>query len=306
MRSLITGSGGFVGKYLIDFLKSQGHEVFGIERHYDTSEIKTFVGDILDKEFLKKVFEEVNPDYIFHLAAQASVALSFKEPEITMKINVEGTRNIFDTVLEVCPDSKILLTCSADSYGLPNSLEPITEEHPSKALNPYAESKILAEKLAIEYVKKNSLKVIITRSFPHTGPGQSEMFVCSSFAKQIAENEKNNKTTIKVGNLDAKRDFLDVRDVVKAYSLALEKCKSGVPYNISSGKAYSIKEILDMLLSMSSIKMKIELDPERMRPSDIPILLGDSTRFKQQTNWKPDIKFEQTLKDLLEWWRQRI
>ncbi len=304
-KAIITGSSGFVGKYLSSYLISKGYEVWGIEKNCPGSDIRTFEGDIADIAFLKEVFSRVKPDLIFHLAAQSSVALSFKEPEMTMKVNYYGTKNIFDAAMEKCPNARILLACSADSYGIPEEV-PIKESHSLNPKSPYAESKVKAEELAVRYAKEKGLKVVIARAFPHIGPGQSDIFVASSFARQIAENEKTKKDVIRVGNLDAKRDFTDVRDVVRAYELALRKCRIAEPYNISAGKTYSIREILDMLLSMSKTRMRVEKDPERMRPSDIPVLSADSQKFKEETGWKAEIDIKDTLKEMLDYWREKV
>jgi len=306
--ALITGITGQDGSYLAEFLLKKGYEVAGTYHNKITTkfpeQVKLYPLDILDKDNLKKVFEEFEPRVIFHLAAISNVKFSMENPELTHKVNVEGTKNIIQVAENMDKSPAILIIGSANQYGIPEFL-PITEEHPLDALNPYAESKIQCEILAQESVKKG-FRIIIVRSFNHIGPRQTEDFVVSSFAKQIVEIEKGKNSVIKVGNLDAKRDFTDVRDIVKAYILAVEKADSGEPYNICSGNAYEIKEILDKLLELSKIKIKIEQDPSRMRKSDIPILLGTNKKFFAKTGWLPLIDIDTSLKDILEHWRKTI
>ncbi|MBN2422259.1 GDP-mannose 4,6-dehydratase [Candidatus Woesearchaeota archaeon] len=308
MKALITGAEGFVGYYLIKELLSQGYDVTGtnigeIPENTKKLGIAFFKLDILDRNSVKKTFNKLQPDAVFHLAAISSVKFSMDNPELTMKVNVEGTKNILEAAFGLKNNSKVLVIGSANEYGIPESV-PITEKHKLNPLSPYAESKVECEKLAKKYAEKG-LNAIIVRSFNHIGPGQSEQFVCSAFAKQIADIEKGNEPVIKVGNLSAKRDFTDVRDVVKAYALAVKKCDSGSPYNICSGKAFSIQEILESLLRLSKVKVEIKKDPLRMRKSDIPVLLGDNSRFSGKTGWLPEIPIEQSLKDILEFWRNR-
>jgi len=306
MKAFITGINGFVGKHLSDFLLSKGFEVIGTDLTdgFDgNNKVKYFTLDILDADKLKQVMNEIKPDFIFHLAGFSSVKKSFEQPELCRKINVIGTKNLLDSVVKANINPKILIISSADVYGVPESV-PIKETDKLNPISPYAESRKEQEELCRKYPK---LHIIISRSFPHIGPGQQPIFVASDFAKQIAEIEKKGKEpVIEVGNLEAKRDFTDVRDVVKAYLFAIEKCKKGETYNICSGKAYSIKEILDKLISFAKVKIKIEQDPARIRQSDIPILQGDNSKFVKQTGWKPEIHLEKTLKDILDYWRNNI
>jgi len=308
MKSLITGISGFVGPHLAEHLLNNKHEVFGVDITKKKIEnVISYQTDILDREGLFSVINEIRPDYVFHLAAQSSVKKSFEQPELTRKINVEGTKNLLDSILNAKISPTALIVSSAQIYGIPKRI-PITEQHPLNPQSPYAKSRLEQEKLTLEYSKEHNMKIVIARSFNHTGPGQSEEFVCSDFAKQIVEIEKGlRKPLIKVGNLEAKRDFTDVRDIVKGYLLALEKGKVGERYNLCSGKAYSIEEILYMLIKESECKdIKVRKDPKKMRHSDIPILLGDNSKFRKQTGWKPKIQIEQTLSDILEYWRKQI
>jgi GDP-4-dehydro-6-deoxy-D-mannose reductase len=308
MKTLVTGTEGFVGPYLIGELLSKGYEVTGTFKDEIKTklpaEVKKVHLDILDLSDVKKAFEKAKPDVIFHLAGISNVKFSIDNPEITMKINVEGTKNILEAAFCMKKRPKVLVIGSAEEYGIPKKV-PITEDLELNPVTPYAKSKVEAEKIAFEYVKKG-LDAIILRSFNHIGPGQTDGFVCSAFAKQISEIEKGKEPVIFVGNLESKRDFTDVRDVVKAYLLAIEKGKPGIPYNICSGNAYQIKDILSKLLKMSKVKIEVKEDKTRMRKSDIPILQGDNSRFLKATGWKPKIKLEESLKDILEEWRKIV
>ncbi len=302
MIAFITGISGFVGKYLSEHLLRNGFEVYGIDRRgVEIRGCKTEVCDILDKEKLSAVVENVKPDVIFHLAALSSVSKSFEAAKETKMVNIEGTRNLLDAVVEAKISPVILVVSSLQIYGRPDKL-PITEDTPLRPASPYAESKAEQEKLCRRYAER--LKIIISRSFNHTGPGQSADFVWPSFAKQIAEIENGKRAELEVGNLGVERDFSDVRDIVRAYLLAVKKCKPGEIYNICSGKAYSIGKMLDVMKSYSTAKIKVAVDREKVRKEDVPILYGDNTKFANATGWKPKIRFEKTLKDILEYWRK--
>jgi len=318
MRILITGITGFAGSHLADFLLAERKDVdiYGMVRWRSKTEniehirdkIKLYECDIRDAYSVNKVIREVRPERIFHLAAQSFVPTSWRAPAETLTTNVIGELNIFEAVRQNGIDPLIHIAGSSEEYGLVKKDEiPIKETNPLRPLSPYAVSKVGQDLLGYQYFKSYGLKIIRTRGFNHTGPRRGEVFVCSDFAKQVARIEKGKqKPIIKVGNLKAKRDFTDVRDMVRAYWLVLEKGKIGEVYNICSNKAYSIKEVLDILLSLSKKRIKIEEDPQRMRPSDVPILLGDNTKFKKETGWQPEINFEKSIKDLLDYWRQRV
>lgn len=304
MRALITGVNCFVGKHLSKLLLEKGFEVFGFDIGDKTNNNIIYQKlDILDAEELKNLINKAKPEIVFHLAGFSSVKKSFEQQELCKKINVTGTKNILDAILSGKLNSKILVVSSADIYGIPKSV-PIPETAELNPVSPYAESRKEQEELCKQYMGK--LHIIISRSFPHIGPGQSPVFVTSDFAKQIVEIEKGSQAVIKTGNLEAKRDFTDVRDIVKAYLLAAEKCNAGEIYNICSGKAYSIKGILEKLLSLSQAEIKLEQDPERMRLNDIPILQGDNSKFIKQTGWAPEITLNQSLKDILDYWRNNF
>jgi len=305
MKAFITGIGGFVGKYLANHLLENGFEVYGIDRNKaEFKDCQVKVCDVLDKEKLSDVIEKIKPDVIFHLAAFSSVKQSFSNADATKKVSVEGTKNLFDAVVSAKINPGILVVSSLQVYGSPDKL-PIKEDFPLRPASPYAESKVEQEKLCQDYFRKG-LKIIISRSFNHTGPEQKAEFVWPSFAKQIAEIEKGKRTEIKVGNLDIERDFTDVRDIMKAYLLAVQKCTPGEIYNICSGKAYNLGKMLEILKSYSIVDVNVVVDPERIRKADVPVLYGDNSKFAKATGWKPEIAFEQTLKDILEYWRKQV
>jgi len=317
MRVLITGITGFVGSHLAEFLLKRGDvEVYGIERWRSKTEnidhikkdLTLLECDIRDASSVRKALEEFKPDRIFHLAAQSFVPTSWSAPAETLTTNIVGQLNIFEAVRHIGINPFIQIAGSSEEYGLVHENEvPMKETNPLRPLSPYAVSKVGQDLLAYQYYQSYTLNVVRTRGFNHTGPRRGEVFVCSNFAKQITMIEKGlQEPVIHVGNLDAKRDFTDVRDMIKGYWLSLEKGQPGEVYNVCSGKVYSIKETLDMLLGLTKAKIKIKQDPKRLRPSDVPVLSGDNTKFVKQTGWEPTIPFEKTLEDLLEYWRQRI
>lgn len=318
MKVLITGITGFAGSHLADYILDNhpDAQVYGMIRwrsrmenilHIE-SRIHLVEADLKDMGSLKKCLAEVQPDRIFHLAAQSFVPTSWKCPAETFAINAVGQINLFESILSLGISPKIQIAGSSEEYGLVNSDEvPMKETNPLRPLSPYAVSKVAQDLLGWQYFKSYGLKIVRTRGFNHTGPRRGEVFICSNFAKQIVEIEKKKREPVLyVGNLEAKRDFTDVRDMVRAYWLLLEKGEPGEVYNLGTGKTYSMKEILDMLLAISGVEVKIEVDPDRLRPSDVPVLLSDSSKFKQLTGWEPRISFDQSLQDLLDYWRERI
>ena len=318
MRVLITGITGFAGSHLADYILSNhpGVDVIGIVRWRSRMDnilqiqdkIKFVEADLKDMVSLRAVLSDIKPDRIFHLAAQSFVPTSWKCPAETFAINAIGEINLFEAILALNQTPKIQIAGSSEEYGQVFSNEiPMKETNPLRPLSPYAVSKVAQDLLAFQYHKSYTLRTIRTRGFNHTGPRRGDVFVTSSFARQIAEIEqKKRPPVVHVGNLEAKRDFTDVRDMVRAYWLSLEKGVEGEVYNIGSGQAYSMQEVLDLLMSLSRSKMEVKVDPARLRPSDVPVLLSDSSKFRALTGWRPIIPFKQTILDLLNYWRERV
>jgi len=294
MKVLVTGSSGFVGKHLLHELKNQGHTSIALDRHSSTIQC-----DITNASQVQKAVSEAKPDWVIHLAGQSSIPNSIKDPETTRNINVGGTENLLRACKNLKP--KILIISSAHVYGVPEHV-PLTESSPLNGKDPYSLSRIEQEAVTKKLAAELDLQVVIARSFNHTGPGQNDQFVVPAFAKQIVAIERGTQQDISVGNLKSKRDFSDVRDIVKAYILALEKASPDT-YNISSGTSYSIQHILDTLVKMSTSAIRIETDPARYRESDIPDLHGDHSKFTSATGWEPQVPIEQTLQDVLDYWR---
>ncbi|MGQ9729517.1 MAG: GDP-mannose 4,6-dehydratase, partial [Candidatus Fervidibacter sp.] len=290
MRVLITGITGFVGSHLAELALGKGAEVFGTYRwrsrldniQHLLTEIRLIECDLRDAISVRNAVKEAKPSWIFHLAAQSFVPASWTAPADTMHINVIGTINLFEAVRQLDLDCRILNVGSSEEYGLQFEHElPIKETNPLRPLSPYAVSKVAQDLLGWHNHRSYKIFIIRTRAFNHSGPRRPEAFVDSGFAWQIARIEAGlQEPIIHVGNLDAKRDFTDVRDIVRAYWLALEKGEPGEVYNICSGKAWSIREVLEMLLNMANTKVEIRQDQSRMRPSDVPVLVGDSTKFR--------------------------
>lgn len=315
-RALITGITGFAGSHLAELLLGDGVEVYGIRRwrskEDNIEQIKNKIefheADLLDAHSLYSVINQIKPDYIFHLAAQSFVQSSWASPSNTMEVNVTGSVNLFEAVRKTGLPIRVQIACSSEEYGKVLEDEvPITEKNPLRPLSPYAVSKLAMDYLGYQYYESYGTQIIRTRGFNHTGPRRGDVFAESSFAKQIAEIEKGKQDpVIHVGNLDSIRDYTDVRDMVRAYYLAVQKCDPGEEYNICTGEGQKIKDVLDLLLSFSKVNVEIKEDPARMRPSDVLVLIGDSSKFRKKTGWKPEIKFEKTMKDLLDYWREII
>jgi len=315
-RVLVTGVTGFAGSHLVDYMLTRNDcEIFGIQRWRSRTEnIEHFANqitlvecDLRDATSTFDTVAKVKPDWIFHLAAQSFVPTSWIAPTESLTTNVLAQVNIFEAVRRLGLKCRIQLACSSEEYGmvLPDEV-PIKETNPLRPLSPYAVSKVAQDLLGYQYWMSWKVDSVRTRGFNHEGPRRGPVFVASDFAKQIADIERGKKPPVlSVGNLDAKRDFTDVRDMVKAYWLALEKCEPGEVYNICRGRCWTIRETLDMLLAMTKAKIEVRQDPARLRPSDVPILLGDNSKFVAATGWQPVIPFEQTLADMLDYWRAR-
>ena len=315
-KVLITGIAGFAGSHLAELLLSKGLEVHGMRRprtkmdHIESiaNRLHLTDADLLDSHSLYSTISRIKPDYIFHLAAQSFVPTSWVSPSVTLEVNIVGSANLFEAVRQANIDPVIQIACSSEEYGMVHDNEvPIKETNPLRPLSPYAVSKVAMDYLGYQYHQSYGVRVVRTRGFNHTGPRRGDTFAESNFAKQIALIEKGKQEpVVHVGNVDAKRDYTDVRDMVKGYLLAVEKCDPGDVYNICTGSTVKIADVLKLLLSYSKIKVEIKEDSDRMRPSDVPILLGDNSKFVAKTGWKPEIVFEKTMEDLLNYWRERV
>lgn len=318
MRILITGITGFAGSHLAEYLlKQKNHKVYGTyrwrSRMENISEIIDKITlcecDLKDAASTLEVIKEIKPDMIFHLAAQSYVPMSWTAPAETLSTNILCEVNIFESVRNLkLTDCLIHIAGSSEEYGMvfPSEI-PIKETNPLRPLSPYGVSKVTQDLLGYQYFKSYGLNIIRTRAFNHTGPRRGEVFVTSNFSKQIVEIEKGKrKPVIYVGNLEAVRDFSDVRDVVRGYYMVLKDGKPGEVYNICSGKGYKIKEVLNLLISLADCDIKIVQDPKRLRPSDVELLLGDPTKIRKAVGWKCEIPFKQTMQDLLDFWRKKV
>lgn len=317
-KILITGASGFAGSHLLNHLVQQGNTQ--IVATYNSDKSLETLGELKDKaEFTKidlKVESQVTdliqkskPDVVYHLAAFASAANSFSSPKETFVNNVSSEINLLEAVKNHnLPNTRILIVSSAEVYGDVKAEDlPIDEQTPFNPNNPYAVSKLAQDFLARQYFQSHKMDIIIVRPFNHIGPRQSPDFVVSAFAKKIVEIEKGKlEPVLPVGNLDARRDFTDVRDVVRAYSLLVEKGEAGQAYNIGSGKSHKISDVLDKLLALSSVKVSIEVDKSLLRPIDNLELVCNPDKLKNLTGWTPEIDLDTTLKDTLDYWRNII
>ena len=299
MKALIIGVGGFVGPYLENELVENEYEVYGCG--YIPDDMKNYINyyetDITNYEEVYKIFDETKPDVIFNLAAVSSVGLSWKKPQLTINVNVIGTINILEATSKVCPNARILLIGSSEEYA--PSDKPVSEESELNPVNPYGISRITIEEFAKIYRLEYKLNITCIRAFNHTGLGQTPTFVLPSFVNQIAQITKSGKSgVIRVGNLEAYRDFSDVRDIVRAYRLIAECSEELKVVNVGSGKAHQVKELLEYIVSLSNQQITIELDSERFRPADLPYCCCKNTLLKESTGWKPEYEIYSTLKEM--------
>jgi GDP-4-dehydro-6-deoxy-D-mannose reductase len=312
-RAFITGAAGFVGKHLLGYLSEHTDwELFGnsgIEPEVPRLPyVNWLTTDLTDRKQTDAAIERVRPDIVFHLAAQSNVQRAFEDPQSTLMNNIVSELNVLETLRKVAPEARIMITCSSEQYGLvrPEDI-PIDEDTPFRPNNPYAVSKVAQDTLALQYFLSYGQKTIRVRPFNHIGPGQTEHFVTAAFARQVALIEAGKQEpVIYVGNLEAERDFTDVRDMVRAYYLAITMGEPGEVYNIGYGKGLSIQWVLDTLVSMSNVKVEVRREPARMRPADIPSLVCNPARFHARTGWKPQIPIEHTLRDILDYWREKV
>ncbi|MAT09331.1 MAG: GDP-mannose 4,6-dehydratase [Chloroflexi bacterium] len=320
MRVLITGITGFVGSHLAEYLLNEqsGHEVYGIKRWRSPrnnisnieDKVTLFDGDLNDLSSLITIFDQVKPEIVFHLAAQSFVSSSYTAPADTINTNVVGTSNLLEAIRITKIDPVIHVCSSSEVYGqVDKSQIPINESTDLNPVSPYAVSKVGEDMLAYMYHQAYELKTIRSRMFTHSGPRRGEVFVDSFFALQLARIEQGQqKPVLKTGNLDSVRTFCDVRDTVKAYWMLVDKCDPGEVYNIGGNRTMTIKDMLDLLLNMSSVKndVKVEQDPKLIRPADVTLQIPDSSKFVQATGWEPSISYEQTLQDMLDYWREEV
>jgi GDP-4-dehydro-6-deoxy-D-mannose reductase len=312
MRALVIGGDGFVGRHLLRELVSSGFEVYAstIDTNSSVLELPTdhvYLLDLGSPSQIQQVLKSCQPEWIVNLAGQSSVGLSWKDPANTVELNVVGSVNLLEAMRILGLDAKILLIGSSEEYGpvLPREV-PISESHQLKPANPYAISKAVQEEFARLYFQVHGLKVFMARSFNHIGAGQNLGFVVPDFCNQIVRIEReDSETALHVGNIDAMRDFTDVRDVVRAYVTILRLGQTGLAYNVGSGKAVRIGNLLEMLISYSTKKIEVKVDNEKYRPLDVPIISANIDRIRSDTGWSPTIPLEQSLKDTLQYWRNR-
>lgn len=305
-RILVTGSEGFVGRYLVPFLEAQGHEVVGCDLVVPDGAVNRAAVDMNDGDSVTRVIREAGDvDAVFHLAARTFVPDAMADPLGVMDTNFQGTIRLIHTLKEHRPAARLLFVSSSEVYGPPQRL-PVTEDHPLAPGNPYALSKTAADHYCAYASKALGLDIVRLRPFNHTGAGQSPAFVLSSFAQQVARMERGiDEPVLKVGNLEASRDFLHVNDVVRAYAFALDGCESGEAYNICSGEASPLQRAVDTLVSLAEIDVQVAVDPRRLRPVDVPEVRGSHQKFTDATTWQPEIPLRRMLKDLLEYWREQ-
>jgi len=318
VRIFVTGAGGFAGGHLVQHLLRQPDlrpsdivagvlQPAGHNPALDRLDIVQRQLDLRDAGAVHALIADIRPDLIFHLAALADVAQSFKDPWGTLANNIHAQVNLLEACRQLVPNARIVVISSAEIYGAARGDAPLDESVPFAPANPYSVSKVTQDMLGLQYFLSYRLPIVRARPFNHIGPGQGSGFVAADFASQIAAIEAGQRAPVMfVGNLDAERDFTDVRDVVRAYLLLAQHGEPGEAYNVCSGQGYSIQYLLDTLLSYSTVPIEVRQDPARMRPSDVPRRVGDATKLRARTGWTPQIPFEQSLLDTLNDWRARL
>jgi GDP-4-dehydro-6-deoxy-D-mannose reductase len=299
MKALVTGASGFVGRHLVAALEGAGDEVSGFDR--DEGGV-----DITDAAAVTGLICDLKPEVVYHLAGWADVGGSWAAPVEAFRTNAEGTLNVLSAAAEARVE-RVLSVGSADVYGRVREDElPLTENSPLRPASPYAASKVAADFLGLQAWLGRQLPVLRVRAFNHLGPGQTDRFVAPALASRIARNELEGADVIEIGNLSARRDFTDVRDVVRAYRLLVRHGEPGEAYNVCSGHDIAVQELADRLLAMAERPMRFETDPALLRPVDVPVLRGDHSRLTAATGWEPEIPLSRTLEDLLDDWRARV
>ena len=316
MRSLITGVGGFAGQHLAAYLLQAGDVVVGLARGgfrwhasgtAESSAFTLLMADLRSHDETMRAVETAAPDRVFHLAAASSVHDSFADPVGTLNNNVTALIHTLEAVRACTPTARVLVVSSSETYGSPTQAGAIDESAELRPENPYAVSKAALDLLGYQYYVAYGLDLVRVRPFNHIGPGQTDRFVAANFARQVAEIEQDRREPVlQVGNLAAQRDFTDVRDMVRAYELALRRGKAGAVYNVGRGVGIAIQSLLDTLVARSRVRVTIEVDPTRLRRADSPAMVCDTTQFHNATGWRPEIPLEQTLDDILDYWRHRV
>jgi GDP-4-dehydro-6-deoxy-D-mannose reductase len=308
MRVLVTGGTGFVGQHLIRLLNQRKHTVFStylLKPSKPSQRAELLACDMRSREQVLQVVRHARPQHVYHLSALSSVIKSFEDSRKVWETNVWGAMNLFDAVTEAAPEARVLLVGSSQSYGrVARRRLPIIEDERLAPASPYAASKAAAEMLAMQFFHTCGLRVIRTRSFNHTGPGQSPEFVCSDLARQVAEIELGLRSPVlRIGNVRVERDFSDVRDVVRAYELLMQRGAPGDVYNVASGRGTSIADIIRHLRSFSSRAFQVEVEHKRTRSGEIAKLYGSNRKMRRATAWKPEYSLAKTLRDTYEFWR---
>ncbi len=313
VRALITGIGGFAGSHLADYLVEHTDcEVWGVVRRtrwriaHLEGRIRTLTCDLTDVVATSQLVEEVRPDLVFHLAAYSRVGASWAHPWEAYETNLRTQLSLLEALVATGQRPRVLIVGSNEAYGKPEHL-PVDERHPFQPVTPYGVSKAAQDLMGLQYHLAHNMPIVRVRPFNHIGPRQDLGFVCADFASQVARIEAGlQEAVIRVGNLSARRDFTDVRDVAAAYYLAITKGKVGDVYNVGRGEAHAIQEILDILVQASRVPIRVEVDPKRLRPSDVPEVICNAGKLRHDTGWEPKIPFEQSVLDTLEDWRRRI
>lgn len=324
MRVLVTGAGGFVGARLASLLEQRGHDVVGTFHRADTtaggatprgapsgvgdSTRVRLAADVTIPHVVDALVADVRPDRVWHLAAQSSAARSWSEPALTYEVNVTGTHHLLNALQQHAPDCRVLLAATSDEYGLADPDDcPLVETAPLRPVSPYAASKVAAEWVARTFVEAFGTHVVITRAFMHIGPGQPPSFATAGWARRIALAEAGaGQPVVHVGNLELEREFGDVRDVVQAYADVIEHGAPGEIYNVATGEARRLRDALDILIGLARTHIEVRVDPGKIRPADPPVLAGNAAKLERATGWKPENRLEDTLSDVMDYWRAEV
>ena len=317
MRVLLTGVAGFAGSHLAEYLSTTASgdvEVHGVVHRHDwriqhlRKRLHLHRGDLRNALWVDEVIRDVQPDCVMHLAAWSDVGGSWQQPWVTYELNIQCQLNILEALLRRRPDCRTLIVTSNEVYGLLRARDlPVDERTEFRPNSPYGVSKVAQDMMGLQYWNSHRLPTLRVRSFNHIGPDQSDDFVASAFARQIAEIEVGmREPVVFVGNLDAQRDFTDVRDVVRAYWLVVQQGEPGEAYNVGSGVSHSVRWVLDTLLGFTTAEVEVVTDPDRLRPSDVPVSICDNRKLMAATGWNNEVPLEQSLRDLLISWRRRV